>query len=50
MERAFFLKYGNPTARPGLFMRNGRFWRLGGGKMYYQNPAEDALVLKFKFP
>ena len=26
------------------------FIEVGRRKMYYQNPAEDALVLKFKFP
>jgi ribosomal-protein-alanine N-acetyltransferase len=26
------------------------FLEVGRRKMYYQNPAEDALVLKFKFP
>jgi ribosomal-protein-alanine acetyltransferase len=26
------------------------FLEVGRRKMYYQNPAEDALILKFKFP
>ena len=26
------------------------FIEVGRRKMYYQNPAEDALLLKFKFP
>jgi hypothetical protein len=31
-ERAFFLKYGSQTARPGLFMRNGLLLRLDAEK------------------
>ena len=31
-------------------MRNGAFLEAGRRKMYYQDPPEDALILKFNFP
>ena len=42
------VRESNRTAR-SLYEKWG-FLEVGRRKMYYQNPAEDALVLKFKFP
>ncbi|OAI57659.1 hypothetical protein AYO50_01090 [Acidobacteria bacterium SCGC AG-212-P17] len=48
--KAVFLEVreSNRAAR-SLYEKWG-FLEVGRRKMYYQNPAEDALVLKFKFP
>ncbi len=42
------VRESNRAAR-SLYEKWG-FLEVGRRKMYYQNPAEDALVLKFKFP
>jgi ribosomal-protein-alanine N-acetyltransferase len=42
------VRESNRAAR-SLYEKWG-FIEVGRRKMYYQNPAEDALVLKFKFP
>ena len=42
------VRESNRAAR-SLYERWG-FLEVGRRKMYYQNPQEDALVLKFKFP
>jgi ribosomal-protein-alanine N-acetyltransferase len=42
------VRESNGAAR-SLYEKWG-FLEVGRRKMYYQNPPEDALVLKFKFP
>ena len=48
--RAVFLEVRESNRAARSLYEKWAFIEVGRRKMYYQNPAEDALVLKFKFP
>jgi ribosomal-protein-alanine N-acetyltransferase len=48
--KAVFLEVRESNRAARSLYEKWAFIEVGRRKMYYQNPAEDALVLKFKFP
>ncbi|HXO38323.1 MAG TPA: ribosomal protein S18-alanine N-acetyltransferase [Candidatus Acidoferrum sp.] len=48
--KAVFLEVRESNRAARSLYEKWAFIELGRRKTYYQNPAEDALVLKFKFP
>jgi [ribosomal protein S18]-alanine N-acetyltransferase len=48
--KAVFLEVRESNRAARALYEKWAFIEVGRRKMYYQNPAEDALVLKFKFP
>jgi len=48
--KAVFLEVRESNRAARSLYEKWAFLEVGRRKMYYQNPAEDALVLKFKFP
>ena len=48
--RAVFLEVRESNRAARSLYEKWAFLEIGRRKMYYQNPAEDALVLKFIFP
>jgi ribosomal-protein-alanine N-acetyltransferase len=48
--KAVFLEVRESNRAALSLYEKWAFIEVGRRKMYYQNPAEDALVLKFKFP
>jgi ribosomal-protein-alanine N-acetyltransferase len=48
--KAVFLEVRESNRAALSLYEKWAFIEVGRRKMYYQNPAEDALILKFKFP
>jgi ribosomal-protein-alanine acetyltransferase len=48
--KAVFLEVRESNRAARALYEKWAFIEVGRRKMYYQNPGEDALVLKFKFP
>ncbi len=48
--KSIFLEVRESNRAARSLYEKWAFIEVGRRKMYYQNPAEDALVLKFKFP
>lgn len=48
--KSVFLEVRESNRAARFLYEKWAFIEVGRRKMYYQNPAEDALVLKFKFP
>ena len=48
--KAVFLEVRESNCAARSLYEKWAFLEVGRRKMYYQNPAEDALILKFKFP
>ncbi|HEY1940452.1 MAG TPA: ribosomal protein S18-alanine N-acetyltransferase [Candidatus Angelobacter sp.] len=48
--QAVFLEVRESNLAARALYEKWAFIEVGRRKMYYQNPAEDALLLKFKFP
>jgi ribosomal-protein-alanine N-acetyltransferase len=48
--RTVFLEVRESNRAARSLYEKWAFIEVGRRKMYYQNPAEDALILKFKFP
>ena len=48
--KSVFLEVRDSNRAARSLYEKWAFLEVGRRKMYYQNPAEDALVLKFKFP
>jgi len=48
--KSIFLEVRESNRAARSLYEKWAFLEVGRRKMYYQNPAEDALVLKFKFP
>lgn len=48
--KSVFLEVRESNRAARSLYEKSAFLEVGRRKMYYQNPAEDALILKFKFP